>query len=66
MGRLQFDFHTGAKHKSWDRVAAFYAKAAQFRSCRKFREAETEALREAFETCGDKRERKRPRRRVGF
>ena len=26
MGRLQFDFHTGAKHKSWDRVAAEAAR----------------------------------------
>ena len=26
MGRLQSDFHTGAKHKSWDRVAAEAAR----------------------------------------
>ncbi|KAJ1450219.1 hypothetical protein M885DRAFT_469713 [Pelagophyceae sp. CCMP2097] len=48
----------GRSGACWRDVAAFYTKFEGFRSARKFREAEPEAVREALELARTKRERK--------
>ena len=49
----------GGSGTAWPQVHRFYASARSFRSCRGFREAEPDALREALDAAFDRKERRR-------
>ena len=49
----------GGSGTAWPQVHRFYAAARSFRSCRGFREAEPDSLREAFDAAFDRKERRR-------